>query len=100
MQAILDKEDLTLEELLDEEDLIQECKAANPRLSQLCALVKASPLRFAVRYPYLIYSGLLYRASMRDTAMCAPSLQPVPEPTSRPTRRRDSRVRAARRGCQ
>ncbi|XP_024982545.1 serine/threonine-protein phosphatase 6 regulatory subunit 3-like isoform X2 [Cynara cardunculus var. scolymus] len=32
IEAILDKEHLTLEELLDEEDIIQECKALNSRL--------------------------------------------------------------------
>ncbi|CAO2812975.1 unnamed protein product [Amaranthus hypochondriacus] len=32
VEAILDKENFTLEELLDEEDIIQECKALNSRL--------------------------------------------------------------------
>ncbi|KAL8496636.1 hypothetical protein ACS0TY_020358 [Phlomoides rotata] len=32
VEAVLDKEDFTLEELLDEEDIIQECKALNSRL--------------------------------------------------------------------
>nr|XP_043625504.1 serine/threonine-protein phosphatase 6 regulatory subunit 3-like isoform X2 [Erigeron canadensis] len=32
VEAILDKENVTLEELLDEEDIIQECKALNSRL--------------------------------------------------------------------
>ncbi|KAG7559739.1 SIT4 phosphatase-associated protein family [Arabidopsis thaliana x Arabidopsis arenosa] len=32
VESILDKEDFTLEELLDEEDIIQECRALNSRL--------------------------------------------------------------------
>jgi serine/threonine-protein phosphatase 6 regulatory subunit 3 len=32
LQQILDKETFTLEELLDEDDLIQECKSLNGRL--------------------------------------------------------------------
>ena len=35
VEAILDKENFTLEELLDEEDIIQECKALNSRLINL-----------------------------------------------------------------
>ena len=37
VQAIMDKEDCTLEELMNEDDIIQECKAANGRLVALCA---------------------------------------------------------------
>ena len=33
-QAIMDKEEFTLEDLLNEEDIIQECKTANSRLVQ------------------------------------------------------------------
>ena len=36
-QQILDKEEYTLEELLDEDDVIQECKSLNGRLIALCA---------------------------------------------------------------
>ena len=35
MDSILDKENYTLEELLDEEEIIQECKALNSRLIHL-----------------------------------------------------------------
>jgi serine/threonine-protein phosphatase 6 regulatory subunit 3 len=35
---LLDKEDLTLEELLDEEELLQECKAHNNKLIELYVL--------------------------------------------------------------
>ena len=35
VEAILDKENFTLEELLDEEEVIQECKALNSRLINL-----------------------------------------------------------------
>ena len=35
MEVILDKENFTLEELLDEEEIIQECKALNSRLINL-----------------------------------------------------------------
>jgi hypothetical protein len=34
-QQILDKEEFTLEELLDEDDIIQECKSLNGRLIAL-----------------------------------------------------------------
>lgn len=34
VDAILDKEDYTLEELMDEEELVQECKSLNPRLTE------------------------------------------------------------------
>ena len=34
-QQILDKENYTLEELLDEDDIIQECKSLNGRLIAL-----------------------------------------------------------------
>lgn len=37
VEAILDKENFTLEELLDEEEIIQECKALNSRLINLYA---------------------------------------------------------------
>ncbi|CAH8367514.1 unnamed protein product [Eruca vesicaria subsp. sativa] len=33
VESILDKEDFTLEELLDEEDIVQECRALNSRLT-------------------------------------------------------------------
>lgn len=32
LEALLDKEDVTLGELMDEEDVLQECKAQNRRL--------------------------------------------------------------------
>jgi hypothetical protein len=35
VQQILDKEEFTLEELLDEDDIIQECKSLNGRLITL-----------------------------------------------------------------
>jgi hypothetical protein len=35
VEQILDKEEFTLEELLDEEDIIQECKSLNGRLVAL-----------------------------------------------------------------
>lgn len=33
MDAILDKDDYTLEDLMEEDELIQECKALNARLT-------------------------------------------------------------------
>ena len=38
LQAILDKESFKLEDLLNEDDIVQECKALNPRLVTLCVL--------------------------------------------------------------
>lgn len=35
VDAILDKDNFTLEELLDDEEIIQECKALNSRLINL-----------------------------------------------------------------
>lgn len=35
VEAILDKENYTMEELLDEDEIIQECKALNGRLINL-----------------------------------------------------------------
>ncbi|GER33088.1 SIT4 phosphatase-associated family protein [Striga asiatica] len=40
VEAVLDKENFTLEELLDEEEIIQECKALNSRLINLYSLLK------------------------------------------------------------
>ena len=38
IDAILDREDgFSLEELLEEEELLQECKAQNAKLTELCA---------------------------------------------------------------
>lgn len=34
LEALLDKEDVTLAELMDEEDVLQECKAQNRRFVQ------------------------------------------------------------------
>eukprot|EP00889_Picochlorum_renovo_P003303 jgi/Picre1/30333/NNA_005697.t1 len=34
VDVILDKEEYTLEELLDEEEVVQECKSLNPRLTE------------------------------------------------------------------
>lgn len=38
VEAILDKDSFTLEDLLDEDEIIQECKALNGRLLNLYAL--------------------------------------------------------------
>lgn len=39
VEAILDKDGFTLEELLDEDEIIQECKSLNGRLLNLYALL-------------------------------------------------------------
>ena len=41
IEAVLEKEDVTLEEILAEDDLIQECKAVNPKLVDLCGCFAA-----------------------------------------------------------
>jgi len=41
VELVLDKESFTLEELLEEDDVIQECKSLNSRLVHLCV----SPVR-------------------------------------------------------
>lgn len=38
-QLVLDKESFTLEELLEEDDVIQECKSLNSRLVNLCVFL-------------------------------------------------------------
>ncbi|RIA90499.1 SIT4 phosphatase-associated protein [Glomus cerebriforme] len=65
IDALLDKEDLTLEDLLDEEDLLQECKGHNNklieylrdpvRLSQLLNYITRDDLdeRQRFKYPYV-----------------------------------------------
>ncbi|KAH7290047.1 hypothetical protein KP509_30G030200 [Ceratopteris richardii] len=68
VESLLDKEGFTLEELLDENELIQECKALNPRLmnflrgkSQIQQLVKyiveepedGCDCKRAFKYPYI-----------------------------------------------
>ena len=35
LDALLDKEDVTLEEVMEEEDLLQEAKSLNPKLVEL-----------------------------------------------------------------
>ena len=47
VDSILDKEDYTLEELLDEDELIQECKSLNTRL--IIFLKQPSSVRELVR---------------------------------------------------
>ncbi|CAF2152113.1 unnamed protein product [Brassica rapa] len=51
VESILDKEDFTLEELLDEEDIIQECRALNIRLINLCTADLKSC--FSVWFPFI-----------------------------------------------
>ena len=41
IEAVLEKEDVTLEEILAEDDLIQECKAVNPKLVDLYGCLSA-----------------------------------------------------------
>jgi serine/threonine-protein phosphatase 6 regulatory subunit 3 len=48
VDAILDKEEYTLEELLDEDELVQECKSLNPRLIEF--LKKRENVEKLVRY--------------------------------------------------
>jgi serine/threonine-protein phosphatase 6 regulatory subunit 3 len=48
VDAILDKEAFTLEELLDEDELVQECKSLNPRLIEF--LKKKENVEALVRY--------------------------------------------------
>lgn len=42
LQELLDKNEVTLEELLDDDSIIQECKSLNARLIHLCAPTRAS----------------------------------------------------------
>ena len=48
VEAILDKDNFTLEELLDEEEVIQECKALNSRLINLYVSVNLSPFNIFI----------------------------------------------------
>lgn len=55
VDSILDKEDYTLEELLDEDELIQECKSLNTRL--IMFLKQPSSVRDLVSFGFqlLVY---------------------------------------------
>uniref|UniRef100_A0A7N6A4V5 Protein phosphatase 6, regulatory subunit 2b n=1 Tax=Anabas testudineus TaxID=64144 RepID=A0A7N6A4V5_ANATE len=50
LEALLDKEDVTLSELMEEEDVLQECKAQNRR-----SILILFPLRFTARCVLFIY---------------------------------------------
>ncbi|KAK7318050.1 hypothetical protein RJT34_02747 [Clitoria ternatea] len=50
VEEILDKENFTLEELLDEEEVIQECKALNSRLINLYVLRDQAQVEQLLRY--------------------------------------------------
>lgn len=46
LETLLDKEDVTLGELLDEEDVLQECKAQNRRSAySLLLLIRSSTIK-------------------------------------------------------
>jgi tRNA A37 threonylcarbamoyladenosine synthetase subunit TsaC/SUA5/YrdC len=47
---VLDKESFTLEELLEEDDVIQECKSLNSRLINLCVPGRATQIAPASRH--------------------------------------------------
>ncbi|KAI8568447.1 hypothetical protein RHMOL_Rhmol02G0200200 [Rhododendron molle] len=47
VETIMDKENFTLEELLDEDEIIQECKALNSRLINLYDLSNLAYLSLA-----------------------------------------------------
>ncbi|KAL3653028.1 hypothetical protein CASFOL_002709 [Castilleja foliolosa] len=57
VEAVLDKENFTLEELLDEEEIIQECKALNSRLINLYSPPQL-PVLFDISCAIETYSGL------------------------------------------
>lgn len=52
---MLDKENFTLEELLDEEEIIQECKALNSRLINLY-VASQLPVSFGILHAIKSYS--------------------------------------------
>lgn len=51
VETILDKENFTLEELLDEEEVIQECKALNSRLINLYVRNQFQIMDFYFSFP-------------------------------------------------
>ena len=51
VEVILDKENFTLEELLDEEEIIQECKALNSRLINLYVRNQFQIMDFYFSFP-------------------------------------------------
>ena len=53
VEVILDKENFTLEELLDEEEIIQECKALNSRLINLYVRNQFQIMDFYFSCPWL-----------------------------------------------
>lgn len=52
VEAILDRENFTLEELLDEEEVIQECKALNSRLINLYVYIYFESIEFFCHSSY------------------------------------------------
>lgn len=66
-QVILEREQFTLEELLEEEDLIQECKSLNSRLITLyergSKATQAKALRIPPNHPHIAHSRYYYPTS-------------------------------------
>ncbi|GAB2214036.1 hypothetical protein Droror1_Dr00018368 [Drosera rotundifolia] len=63
VETILEKENFTLEELLDEDEIIQECKALNSRL--ICFLRQRPQVEQLVRY--IVEEGVEEDAEMKRT---------------------------------
>ena len=49
IDTILERESFTLEDLLEEDELLQECKGQNAKLSDLCARTRRLRLRLRPR---------------------------------------------------
>lgn len=76
VESILDKENFTVEELLDEEEIIQECKALNSRLINLSVFFPFY-LQFMLHFCCITYlitwvsnSGKQIRCNITDHAFC------------------------------
>lgn len=58
LEALLDKEDVTLIELMDEEDVLQECKAQNRRSAWCLILLYISSRSFVMKFAKVSFSPL------------------------------------------
>ena len=70
-QLVLDKESFTLEEILEEDDVIQECKSLNGRLINLCVPYPPLTIGEHTLLPLTVLSPILYSLSHAAPPRCS-----------------------------